>query len=284
MQVNNFIKYMEQPASLSEISESELTILLKEFPYCQTGQLMSAIQLKGKNSILFDQQLKKVAAYCTDRNQLFNLLNTKQESIAPLLEDEVVPDLKPNPIDSIVENKELKKEVDKGKETSSKELDTLEKEYLSAAISSSIFLETEVSINKVEKDSLPEKVEEVVLFDENKGHSFSSWLKHYNGEEIIEDESKNVLNKEVKQDLIDRFIQEDPKIQPKKTEFYSPTNMARLSVVDESDIVSETLALIYVDQGDYKKAIDAYKKLSLKNPEKRSYFASQIKILNQKIK
>ncbi len=60
--------------------------------------------------------------------------------------------------------------------------------------------------------------------------------------------------------------------------------MARLSVTDDSDMVSETLALIYVEQGNYSNAISTYEKLSLKNPEKRSYFANQIKILKQKIK
>ena len=94
----------------------------------------------------------------------------------------------------------------------------------------------------------------------------------------------NYYQQKIKLDLIDKFIQEDPKIKPKKTEFYSPVNMARLSVVDDSPLVSETLALIQVEQGSYEEAIKTYQKLSLKNPEKRSYFANQIKILKQKIK
>lgn len=118
--------------------------------------------------------------------------------------------------------------------------------------------------------------------DENAEFTFSEWLKHLpSGDKTSK---ANESSRKIKLDLIDKFIQEDPRIKPKKTEFYSPVNMARLSVVDDSPLVSETLALIQVEQGSYEEAIKTYQKLSLKNPEKRSYFANQIKILNQKIK
>lgn len=78
-------------------------------------------------------------------------------------------------------------------------------------------------------------------------------------------------------DLIDRFIKNDPRIEANKTKFYSPINMAKSSLADSGDIVSETLAGIYVAQGNYSKAISAYEKLSLKFPEKSHYFAARIK-------
>ncbi|MBL4593532.1 MAG: hypothetical protein JKX68_06930 [Flavobacteriales bacterium] len=236
--------------------------IIKEFPYCQTGQLMYAIQLNSNNSMLFEEQLKKAASICPDRIKLFEYIHQNIEEVSQVKEsiEENSPKEK-----ALVDEKFIPTE---GKD----ELDILEKEYISQAVSSSILLESD----KVEEEVVA--IKEINLFNEDVSHSFSSWLKHYNGEEV-QLEGKKERNK----DIINKFIQEDPRIKPKETTFYSPTNMARISVTD-SGIVSETLAIIHVDQGNYQEAISAYEKLSLKNPKKSSYFAAQIKILKQKLK
>ena len=61
--------------------------------------------------------------------------------------------------------------------------------------------------------------------------------------------------------------------------------MAKSSVTDVSDIVSETLAKIYLGQNNFSKAIQTYEKLMLKYPEKSVYFAALIKeiLLQEKI-
>lgn len=82
--------------------------------------------------------------------------------------------------------------------------------------------------------------------------------------------------------LIDNFIRQDPRITPNKSTFYSPVNMAKKSVQEPEDLVTETLAKVYAGQGNYAKAIQVYEKLRLKFPEKKLYFASLIQELKDK--
>lgn len=84
-------------------------------------------------------------------------------------------------------------------------------------------------------------------------------------------------------DVIERFIREEPQIQPPQPENLSVENKARKSSEEQYDLVTETLAHIYVEQAMYVKAIEVYKKLILRFPEKKSYFAPQIKELEEKL-
>ena len=67
------------------------------------------------------------------------------------------------------------------------------------------------------------------------------------------------------------------------TELENRIEIIEKSIAENDDIITETLAAIYLQQKNYEKALDAYKKLSLKYPEKSIYFATQIKEI-EKIK
>lgn len=289
MQQSQFIENIKNPALLVG-KVDELLLVTKEFPYCQTTYLMMALLLKNNNDIQFDEHLKKAAVYCTDRYQLFRQLH--QPSVAPTeiistpnltQEEEKIENLLPiteTVVDEILIEAENKENP----------IAEFEHEYIAQAINSSILLETtnhDKDENEVSK--LTEDLTEIEknAFDLKTTHTFTDWISFFNQGKVEKSSLKNeekTVRKANKFDLIDKFIQEDPKIQPKKTEFYSPMNMARLSVVDNLDIVSETLALVHVDQGNYQKAILMYEKLSLKFPKKRSYFVTQIKNLKLKLK
>lgn len=101
----------------------------------------------------------------------------------------------------------------------------------------------------------------------------------------IKDGSKTVAFKvsDEADDIIERFIKEEPQIKPPQANKITLENKARQSAEDQSTFVSETLAQIYAEQGLFHKAIDTYVKLSLKYPEKSVYFADRIKDLESKI-
>ncbi|MEE1946103.1 hypothetical protein VRU48_13355 [Pedobacter sp. KR3-3] len=84
-------------------------------------------------------------------------------------------------------------------------------------------------------------------------------------------------------EIIEAFIKSEPQIGPPKPEQINNENKAKKSAEDNYDLVSETLASIYIEQMLYHKAIDTYEKLSLKFPEKSRYFADLIQSLEKKI-
>lgn len=84
-------------------------------------------------------------------------------------------------------------------------------------------------------------------------------------------------------EVIEKFIREEPQIQAPQPDQLNTENKARKSSEEVYDLVTETLANIYANQTMYVKAIEVYKKLILKFPEKKSYFATQIKSLEEKL-
>ena len=105
-------------------------------------------------------------------------------------------------------------------------------------------------------------------------YSFLDWF------DIINDEDPKV---EKKLNLIDDFINKSPKIKLSNGEKSQKEIIIDSKIKDE--LITETLAKIYVTQKKFNKAIKAYEILSLKYPKKSSFFADQINyIKKQKIK
>lgn len=81
-------------------------------------------------------------------------------------------------------------------------------------------------------------------------------------------------------DIIDKFIELEPEISIKaRIPEGKQEDISRRSITDEGELVSETLAQIYLKQGNKNKAVKIYEILKLKFPEKSAYFESLLQKL-----
>ena len=85
-----------------------------------------------------------------------------------------------------------------------------------------------------------------------------------------------------KNELIDKFIADEPTITPGKAVRENPSDLSKASSELKEDLVSENLAIIYAKQGNAGKAIEIYKKLIWKFPQKKASFAARIEELKKK--
>ena len=118
-------------------------------------------------------------------------------------------------------------------------------------------------------------------------HSFESWLnllRTMPSEGGNENTSHGVKKAASSQrEIIDKFIKENPRIQPNHDDKDEKEDMSAESIADKDGLFTETLANIYIKQGYYSKAIFFYQELSLKFPEKSIYFAGRITEIEKRI-
>ena len=207
--------------NLQEITNadvSKLDSLLIKHPYFSSAQLLLTKGLLNTDSIRYNRQLKKAAAYSLDRQKLFSLITlnniTKAEAIIS----------KEEKLETIEEQLEIGKPLE---------------------------------------------------FDESENHSFSEWLALTKVKKVEREQPKAT-------NLVDDFLEKEVKIsRPKKEAFFKATDAAKESLIENNELVTPTLAKVYLEQEHYGKAILAYEKLILKYPEKSSFFADQIKLINK---
>lgn len=218
MHSEQLIQQINKPQAIGKNEVAALEQLLLEHPYFHCGQLLFAKGLLNTNSILYNRQLKKAAAYSCDRKKLFELIILKYAN---------------KPVINIVLDHEPAKD------------------------------------QKLE-------IGKPLIFDKNETHSFSEWLSLSKIKKIERG------NTPISKSLIDDFIENPSSVsRPQKETFFKPISAAKDSLVENNELVTPTLAQVYLEQGHFEKAISAYEKLCLKYPKKNSFFANQIKLINK---
>lgn len=316
MNRNQFIQYIEHPENMDGNSIALLDGLIKEFPYFSTAHLLYAKNLCNENSIHYNAQLKITAAYASDRKILYRLIKKETSKIVAeekMLAEEsktIVVETKKNEVIEIPKSDEVilellgvkqqpmfvefKEEKTPAQETSYPKVEGLDeveklesdktklnKEEFISAINASI--EKEAGDEKMNEPMfINESDEHKTVLDKNSKYSFGDWLKAAETKNIIQDTTLEENRKSISE-LIDKFIDNEPRISKPKAEFFSPVDKARQSVTDSDELVTETLAKIYAQQGNYLKAIRSYEILIMKHPEKSATFATRIKELKRNI-
>jgi tetratricopeptide (TPR) repeat protein len=172
--------------------------------------------------------------------------------------------------------------------------DSMDLNIISEAVNSSI--QIEVSQTDDEKEDLPEATDEFAKWlwrkSQNKQSEESEEVEeqssresHWKEIDIAElfpsKPAADSQQKEHQRNLIDRFIRTEPRIVPGKVSEYESGNLAKDSLEEDPNLVSETMAQLFVRQGRIDKAKKIYKKLMALYPEKSIYFAAQLKNLDK---
>jgi hypothetical protein len=305
---NDFTYILQHPQSITHEQTEEVKSIIDTYPYFQSARAVYLKGLKNQSSIKYNEELKTTAAYTTDRSILFDFITSDsfiQNEISQFIKQNTahLKDINVN-VEEISINKSvaideaLKQQIQETQGVLDPALfepkDILPKKTVAFTLDESKLIE-----NVTEETRTQEATAEDILslgkplqFDKSETHSFNEWLKLTRFKPI--DRSKNtktesletkeqvsqVSEKAKKFQLIDKFIAKNPKINPSK----SPTpkgNLAKAQMIQPEALMTETLARIYVEQKNYKKAIQSYKILSLKYPEKSGFFANQIKAVEQ---
>ena len=245
MTVTEFTSLSKNYDALNEEQRLALEKITYRYPYFQAAYALYLKSLKEQEKFNFDLILKKTAVISPDRNTLYEWLNTDQKT----QNSETLPIQEKEKTKSILETK-IKVKVSQDEVS---EVDT--------------------------KSSNVEVVEETPKKPLPVNLSFLEWIEwtKNNSPTILQDsEPENSFEDKI--DIIDAFLKNNPKIPPVSANT-AKQNLSKEIKFDKEELMTETLAKIYVKQGKFKKALLSYKILSLKYPEKNSFFADQIKAI-----
>jgi hypothetical protein len=309
MNRNDFLNMIEDTVPVSRQMIGEVYELIDIFPYFQSAHLLLLKGLYSNADVKFDNQLRNSAIHVGDREVLYWLLKTKNTSDTDkidirqdsYLKKEIVSDTHQTVIESAKNSEylidEIEKDFDETKFIEKQDAHGQNPDHSIMIATEPDNIESEGVIFLPDEDISPSD-DKVFFMDPGFAFPERSDLLELDldkdntsllAEEEISLEDQDQLEKNSKKllesELIDKFIIANPRIEPQKDKSYVPDDDISKPYVEEAGgLVTETLAKIYINQGYYSRAMDIYEKLSLKFPEKSSYFASQIEKVKEYIK
>ena len=320
MNKQQIIQTLRQPHHLNEQTLDQIKEILDEYPFFQAGRMLWVKNLHLLGHIRYNNELKLGAAHVADRARLYDLLHLPEKPAVK--EDAELDELEspPNEEQAIVEKPaEFVGKIDDDVSPvaaddyfgADDEFETKSGDPLNFARS----FEEEQEEEEVIKYAFPDETENIVLpsadllgfdmpesfayslshedtADWDEARSFSGWLS------VLKNKPATAVSSDIwaededqpdkKMSLIDCFLESGMKkrrvipveSQDKAKEI---VDVSAKSLQENEDLMTETLANIYIKQQHFLKAIDIFDRLRLKYPEKNLYFARRIKELEEQI-
>ena len=260
-----FENLLEFPNSIDSVKTELLEEVLQQFPYFQGARAIQLNGLKKTKSFKYNQALKKTASYTVDRTVLFDFITSSlfiekknEDAIIELEEIEVI------------DAETIKALHEKIIETHSNKTE----------------IEEVQDVSKYEEEENARRVLEInrpIQFNSSESHSFNEWMQLISQKPILREETSSSftlknMESESNSSLIDQFIESNPKIKPADKYSYN-YDISLAGSTENENLMTETLAKVYLQQNKYANAIKAYEILSLKYPEKSGFFADRIKAI-----
>ncbi len=258
MQSEDLHTWIEQPELLSAATLDQLEAAVSLYPYFQPLRFLYLKNLYLAKSPLFYNELERSAVYVSDRRRLFYYLAV----VEGLWNDVFAHFSQKKEVPVVVEKQDVFSLIDS---------------FLS--------------------DFAPEMLEPKPV-PTHKAARMAMATQDY-ASLLVDEESPSTETTDIQEvaklkhhDLIDEFISfagDGDAMRQKilavdKDESTSIPNLdSETDILNEEDLLTESLAKIYIKQKRYYKAIEIIRRLSLKYPEKSIYFADQIRFLEKLI-
>ena len=250
MPVINLEKILIDKNARSNASKAEVLELIERFPYNLNLLYLLLEKIDLKDQIEKDFYVKKLSAFSIDRRFLKNTIRAlegKEESIT-------------FPVKSV------KKRIKKIKSTREPKISqTVRLVEPEQTLTETVKKEQEVELPVMSKKNKKKEKKAKKPKDQGTADNFESWLAGLQSS-IKSKESQESKKKKGKK---------------KKKKKKKDLKLARMSLSENEDVISETLADLLANQGYKDKACEMYSKLILLFPEKSTYFAGKIENLKK---
>lgn len=305
---NQLVQAIFQTDKPGEVDVESIEQLSKQFPFFAPVQYLLSRKIKKTNPEQYRAQIAKTAIFFNNPHWLNDLLIKEEQEEQEELSENAIPEFEEGEPDSELPDgeTEIKSDENAPQETNSvrdevdvfqgdtnviqnkvdviqdetdaiqDEVDAVRDEKVDVVRDATVTIRGEVDAIQDEIDDLPVvPIEPLFAVD-----YFAS-----QGIRLTEGDTKDKLSQKLRS--FTEWLKTMKKIHPEKLEqemdektSSSIQHIAEVSNTSD-EIITETMAEVYAHQGLRNKAAEVYQKLSLLNPDKRTYFAAKISKLNE---